>query len=123
MIQYFFLIRLANNPLPPEWKKCGQHIRGPEHIKDEFPEAGPNEETPPHCLIGTKVVRLPDVDLTEEDLVFDELGQRQVVLGFDPSRPKDRMQQVDEFLSGGRRHEKGPKGKGPENGEHAGVRV
>ena len=52
-----------------------------------------------------------------------ELGQRQVVLRFGPARPKDRMQDVDHFLAGRRRHEKGPKGKGGQDREQRGVGI
>ena len=43
-------------------------------MRDEFPEGKPNAETRLNCLIGKKVVRLHDVDLSEEAMTFDEVG-------------------------------------------------
>ena len=43
-------------------------------MKDEFPEDTPNAEHRLHCLVGTKSVRNQDVDLTGDDMTFDEVG-------------------------------------------------
>lgn len=51
------------------------------------------------------------------------LGQRQLVLWFCPSRLKDWVQQVHEFLPGCGCHEESSKGKGSQYSEHPGVGV
>ena len=61
-------------PLKPDYNQCGRSSHGLEHMRDEFPEGKPNAQTRLNCLIGTKVVRLHDVDLSEEGMTFDEVG-------------------------------------------------
>ena len=68
-------------PMQPDYKRCGKHVRGLECMKDEFPESAPGEEVTLHCLgvSGKKRVRLHDVDLSaaDEEITFkqDDLGE------------------------------------------------
>ena len=61
-------------PLKPDYKQCGRSVNGLEYTRDEFPEGKPNAQTRLNCLTRTKVVRLHDVDLSEEAMTFDEVG-------------------------------------------------
>ena len=44
-------------------------------MRDEFPESVPHAEHRLRCFVGQKVVRNYDVDLTDEDLRFEEAGR------------------------------------------------
>ena len=47
-------------------------------MRDEFPENGPGEETRLQCMPAKRLVRLHDIDLSEEDFSFDEVGKEWV---------------------------------------------
>ena len=68
--------RDGEEPLRPDYKRCGKSVRGVEYMKDEFPEDKPHAEYKLNCLIGKKVVRNQDVDLTGDDMTFGEVGSQ-----------------------------------------------
>ena len=65
-------------PRIPDWKTCGRNVPGMEAMRDEFPEQKPDEMTRLHCLQGRKVVSLPSIDLTDEDISFPEVARNLV---------------------------------------------
>jgi len=65
----------AGEPRLPDWKSCGRAVNGMEYMTDEFPAQAPEERTRLNCLLGTKNVTLPAIDLSGEDLTFPELAK------------------------------------------------
>ena len=72
----------GEEPLRPDFKKCGHNIFGLEYMRDEFPENEPHAEHKLKCMAQLKAVRNHDVDLIEGDLVFAEAGSELIPENF-----------------------------------------
>ena len=65
----------AGEPQKPDYKACGRNVHGLDYMRDEFPEQGPNEKVRLNCLLGTKQITLPCIDLTEDEVSFPEVAK------------------------------------------------
>ncbi len=68
----------AGVPREANWKSCGRQVFGMEYMRDEFPAQAPAETMRLNCMLGTKVVTLPDIDLSDEAMTFGEVAKNVV---------------------------------------------
>ena len=53
----------GEEPLRPDFKKCGGKVQALEYTRDEFPEQAPGEQTKLKCLLGRKSAMREEIDL------------------------------------------------------------